>query len=190
MASTPRLAAAVLLVLALSALPGSWAQSQTLSLQLFNDSACTVVLPVANLNPAVPVGGIGACLPAPPSLQQVGYSSYSAGCGLANNNTVLTSIGTLWSSSVNNASACPGTNSLTTFFTVNDYNVANHTATTCLGPISVRTTANFSTLVSAVTAYAQFTCGTSAPNAARLAGHTDLVTAIAMIVMLLAYGVM
>ena len=180
---------ALLLVLTLSASPSlSLTIIPTLRLQLFNDSLCTVALPIAlaDNNQPVSATGLDNCAPAPSSLSQAGFSSYQAACGVSANNQSFAFVH-LWSSSSANASSCPTTASLTTFITVGDSSLT-HNASSCVGPVSVSTFANQSSFVSSFAAFAQFSCG-STSNAAHAAADYAAVPGIVLLLLLLSAAV-
>lgn len=162
-------------MLSLSTAPFCSAATVTaLQLQLYNDSACTVLSPVAGISQPVPADGVGVCLAAPASLVQAGYSSYFAGCGTANNNTADFAIVNLWSgpaSDVNTCNSAFTTTSLRTSLQAQTP-TATHNATSCVGPFTVNTWANYTTMVSATTVYAQFTCRSTASHAPAGANFT------------------
>jgi len=142
--------ATVVVVLLIVTPSPSWALTvNTLRLQLFNDSSCTTGLPIADISQPVPANGLGQCAAAPSSLSQLpelGYSSYQASCGISVNNQSFAFVH-LWANSSVNASSCPTTASLVTFLTVGDSSVT-HNSQSCVGPVTVSTLVNQSTILS------------------------------------------
>ena len=179
-------AALILAILLLTALTSSAApvRTQTLRLQLFNDSSCTAasMLPTADISQPISASGLGTCVTAPSFLLQAGYSSYQAACGTSTNNRTFVYL-LLWLNSSTNATTCPGSASFNTFLSAGDSSLT-HTASSCVGPVRVMSLVDRTNLISSFGAYAQFDCGSPSPNAAHVAADTASVPAIVLLLLL------
>ena len=185
-----------LLLLSVSVCGQSSAWStQSLTLSLFNDSACAVPSSLAVFNQTVVASYYPPyCQAASPSLQQVGYSAYSASCGDSivgspsnpyRDPTHTSATVYLWYNTSTNATTCPDPQSLTAFIGVID-STLTHTNTSCVGPFRVTINANRSVPVREEFVYAQWDCETiTAPNAA-LHMHS-IANSNTLIIMILSY---
>lgn len=171
------LVSALVVLLTLTASPS---YCQTLRLDLFNDSSCTVPSTVAGIGQPVPTADISTCMTAPASLSAVGYSSYQASCGVFAGNNQTFALVHLWSNTSTNAATCPTTASYATFITVAD-STLTHTSSSCIGPFTANNIVNQTASLSSQTVYAQFDC----QSESNTAGHTHLFTTSSTVCVLL-----
>ena len=163
----------LLLLVSVSVSPSSAAPAATtLSVELFNDSACSLPLSIVNISQPIPVNSLydygSTCWPAPASLSQLGYTSYYGACGLAQGPTQqLPVLLRLWSQSANSGGgiSCPNVVNSTTAISLFD-NSTTHTSASCVGPISVSQYDSQANLIRLL-AYVQFDCRTSSGSLIR-----------------------